>query len=200
MSWAETKASWSTGWRELQRAALQKWEAAIQRRPEDFRPQVQATIEELKAARAHLDHMKPLLPKSLETEEDQRVFQNFSRMSVRYYELAAGVYADAQPANQAQVGAPPLLVVAGVALGVAAIAWSVAAYQYAKNLREQTALADRELSARIDASREGRTLQPTTLPEPPKSSGGGMGWLLVGGLALAAGAAVVPVLIKKRGS
>ncbi len=200
MSWADAKANWSAGWKELQRSAVEKWDAAIRRDPRAFAPQVQATIDELAAARAHLDHIKPLLPKQIKTAEDQRAFSSFSRMSARYYELAAGIYADAKPAEQAQVGAAPLLVVAGVALGVAAIAWAVAAYQYAKNLREQTALADRELSARVEASREGRELPPSTLPEPPKKDGGGFGWLLVGGLVLAAGAAAAPVLIKRARS
>lgn len=202
-SWADVKAGWSVGWRDLQKTALDRWGEAIRRRPEDFAPKVQATVQELAAARAHLDHMKPLLPKELRTPEDQAAMANFSRLSARYYELAAGVYADAQPASapQEQVGIAPLLVVAGLALGVAAIAWAVAAHQYAQNLREQTALADRELSARIDASKEGRTLPPSTLPpQADGKPGDRVGWALVGGLALAAGAVVVPMLWKKRGS
>ncbi len=198
-TWADVKAGWSSGWKALQESALDRWGSAIRRDPESFAPRVQATVDELAAARAHLDHMKPLLPKQIETAEDQVAVSGFSRMSARYYELAAGIYAEARPAST-QVGVAPVLVVAGVVLGVAAIAWAVAANQYAKNLREQTALADRELTARIDASREGRTLQPTTLPEPDKDQGGGLGWLLVGSLAVAAGAVVVPVLWKKRGS
>jgi len=202
-SWADVKAGWTVGWRDLQQTALDRWGEAIRRRPEDFAPKVQATVQELAAARAHLDHMKPLLPKELRTPEDQAAMANFSRLSARYYELAAGVYADAQPASapQEQVGIAPLLVVAGLALGVAAIAWAVAAHQYAQNLREQTALADRELSARIDASKEGRTLPPSTLPpQADGKPGDRVGWALVGGLALAAGAVVVPMLWKKRGS
>ncbi len=198
-TWADVKAGWSDGWKALQASALDRWGSAIRRSPEDFRPRVQATVDELAAARAHLDHMKPLLPKELKTAEDRAAFATFSRLSARYYELAAGVYAEAEPARP-QVGIAPVLIVAGVVLGVAAIAWAVAAYEYSKNLREQTALADRELSARVEASREGRTLQPTTLPEPDKGKGGGLGWVLVGGLAVAAGAVVVPVLWKKRGS
>ena len=198
-SWTDVKESWSAGWKELQRSALDTWGAAIERRPEEFRPQVQATIGELAAARAHLDHMKPLLPKQIKTAEDQRVMASFSRMSARYYELAAGIYADAQPAA-AQVGIAPLLVVGGIVLGVAAIAWAVAAHEYAKNLGEQTALADRELTARVEASREGRSLQPSTLPEPAKGKGAAVGWLLVGGLVAAAGAVALPVLMKKARS
>jgi len=197
-SWSDVKANWSSGWTALQQSALDQWGAAIRRRPEEFAPQVHATMQELAAARAHLDHMKPLLPKRIETAEDQRAVSSFSRMSARYYQLASGIYADARPAT-AEVGFAPLLVVAGVALGVAAIAWAVAANQYAKNLREQTALADRELSARVEASREGRTLPPSTLPEAPKKKNG-VGWLLVGGLVVAAGAVAVPVLMKSKRS
>ena len=197
-TWADVKANWSSGWKELQQSALEKWDSAIRRDPQSFAPQVQATIAELAAARAHLDEMKPLLPKQLATAEDQRLFSSFSRLSARYYELAAGVYADAKPARQPEVGVAPVLVVAGVVLGVAAIAWAVAAYQYAKNLREQTALARQELVARVEASKEGRALQPSTLPEPPKDKSGRVGWLLVGGLVLAAGAVTVPALMKKK--
>ena len=70
-----------------------------------------------------------------------------------------------------------MLIVVGVIVGLAAIAWAVAAYQYAVNLREQTALTEKELDARILASREGRQLPATTLP--PQSSGmGATGWLM----------------------
>lgn len=198
-TWSDVKANWSAGWQELQQSATDRWASAIRSKPQDFAPRVKATIDELAAARGHLDAIKPLLPKKLVTAEDQRVFSNLSRMSARYYELAAGVYSEAQSAKKPAVGAAPVLVVAGVALGVAAIAWAVAAYQYARNLREQTALAHQELSARVEASKEGRTLAPSTLPAPPsKKDGGGLGWLLVGGLVLAAGAAAAPVLLNKR--
>ena len=198
MSWGEVRENWSAGWKELQRSAVETWGSAIRRDPQSFAPKVQATVNELAAARAHLDHMKPLLPKQIKTAEDQRAMAGFSRMSARYYELAAGVYADAQPAA-AEVGIAPLLVVGGLVLGVAAIAWAVAAHEYAANLRAETALADRELSARIEASQQGRTLQPSTLPEPRKSKDGA-GWLLVGGLVVAAGAVALPVLMKNRRS
>ena len=123
----------------------------------------------------------------------------YGRLLNRYQDLAAGIYADAKPVSD-QVGIAPIVIVAGLVLGLAAIAWGVAANKYASNLREQTALADRELTARIEASQQGRTLPPSTLPDDGKGDGGGFGWLLVGGLAVAAGAVVVPVLWKKRGS
>lgn len=63
------------------------------------------------------------------------------------------------------------------------------------NLREQTALAERELHARVEASGEGRVLQASTLPPPPPSpttAAKGVGSVLIGGLAIAAGAFVLP--------
>jgi hypothetical protein len=86
-----------------------------------------------------------------------------------------------------------------VAIGVVAIAFAIVAYQYAVNLREQTALADRELTARIEASQAGRVLPPSTLPPPPSpvEDAKGVGMWLLGGLALAAGALTVPLLIRK---
>jgi hypothetical protein len=94
------------------------------------------------------------------------------------------------------------LVVGGLALGAAAIAWSVSAYQYAVNLREQTALAERELTARIEASQAGRVLQPSTLPAPPPppspTESSGMGLWLLGGLGLVAAAVTLPVLLQRK--
>ncbi|MCA9488682.1 MAG: hypothetical protein KC621_02125, partial [Myxococcales bacterium] len=98
----------------------------------------------------------------------------------RYRVLAGGLAAP--PA--AVEGPPVLLVVAGVGLGLGAIAWSVAAYQYAVHLREHTALLEKELVARVEASREGRALQPSTVVTTDR--GRVIGWVLLGGLALGA--------------
>jgi hypothetical protein len=90
--------------------------------------------------------------------------------------------------------------IGGLALGAAAIAWAVSAYEYAVNLREQTALAERELDARVAASRDGRVLQPSTLPPPPPPPGGAasnMGLWVLGGLAVVTGAVVLPTLLKR---
>jgi hypothetical protein len=68
------------------------------------------------------------------------------------------------------------------------------------NLREQTALAERELDARVAASRDGRVLQPSTLPPPPPPPGAGgsnLGLWVLGGLAVVTGAVVLPTLLKR---
>ena len=88
-------------------------------------------------------------------------------------------------------------------MGAVGVAWALAAYEYAVNLREQTALAERELDARVTASREGRALQPTTLPAQPSpidtatSTARSVGTLVVGGLVVVAGAILLPTLLRK---
>lgn len=196
MSWQDIKARWSQGWRSLQQQAMARYEAAIRKDPNSFEPTVRATIADLQASRGHLEHMSSLVQRDGATQADRATY---GRLLNRYQDLAAGIYADARPVSD-EVGIAPIVIVAGLVLGVAAIAWGVAANKYASNLREQTALADRELSARIEASQQGRTLPPSTLPDPGDDKGGGLGWVLVGGLAVATGAVVVPVLWKKRGS
>jgi hypothetical protein len=154
-------------------------------------------------SKANLDRFRARLPAQPATEAERKLLAIHQALELRYHDLAAGFYSDAQPATQPSTGIAPIIIVAGIALGVAACAWAVAAYEYAVNLREQTALADRELVARVKASEQGRTLQPTTLPEPAseqaKKDAKGIGALLVGGLVLAAAAAAIPVFLKRKG-
>jgi hypothetical protein len=196
MNWTDIKGRWSQGWRTLQSQAMERYEAAIRKDLTPFEPTVRATVADLQATRAHLDHMGSLLQAGPASERDR---VTYGRLLNRYQNLAAGIYADARPVTD-EMGIAPIIIVAGLVLGVAAIAWGAAANKYTSNLREQTALADRELTARIEASQQGRTLPPSTLPDSGQGKGGGLGWLLVGGLAVAAGAVVVPVIWKKRGS
>jgi hypothetical protein len=199
-SWSEVKAAWSAGWKALEAEGRRLYEGAIRLDPGKFASRVKAFLTELSTARAHLDSVRRKLPNPPRTEDDRRVVAKYQALEARYATLAAGFYSDARPAADA-TGAVPILVVGGLVVGVAAIAWSIAAYEYAVNLREETALADRELSARVDASRDGRILPPSTLPEPtdPKKAAKNLGLLLVGGLALVAGVVALPVLLKKAG-
>ena len=199
-AWDTVKAAWSEGWKALEAEARRLHEAAIRHNPARYADRVTAFLRELTASRQHLDSIRAKLPNPPRTPEDQRIVANWRALEARYSEVAAGFYADARPATEG-LGVAPVLIVGGLVIGVAAIAWSVAAYEYAVNLREQTALADKELVARVDASREGRTLAPSTLPPPedPKKTAAGVGLLLVGGLVLAAGAVALPILLKKAG-
>ena len=191
-TWAAIKSRWSDGWKALQAEALATHQAAIQAAPSRFSEVVQRFVGELTQTEALLQRLRRELPSPPTTFEEQHLEVQWVALNARYHELAAGYYAEVEPAEQS-VGAAPL-VVAGLVVGVAAIAWSIAAYEYAVNLREQTALAVRELEARVAASDQGRVLPPSTLPQPAPASDS-MGWLVLGGLALAAGAAALPIVL-----
>ena len=217
-SWTDIKARWSAGWKDLHRKAMDQFGEAIKRNPESFRPQAEATLADLAAARAYLHRIQARLPKIADATQRAKATKNFAVMNERYHVLAAGIYADAEQAKQAQQGHKsevsgffiPLLLIGGIVLGVAAIAWAIASREHAKTLRDQTALADHELTARVEASKEGRVLQETTLPEQPVSApllsatapgGGGtagkVGLALVGVLALAAAGLAIPMFLKR---
>ena len=116
------------------------------------------------------------------------------RLQTQYNAVAAGVMAHASPTDAAETGAVPVLVVAGLAISVAGVAWAISAYEYAASLRDQVQLYREELAARVQAAQQGITLQPATVPAPAAPSAPGTGsiwpWLLglgvlgAGGLTL----------------
>lgn len=172
--WNAVKAQvWTAPWDRLQQAGLVAHADAILAHPGRFRAHVERFVETLRGVRGALDRLRRggLDPVQL------------TALDTRYAVLVAGLLAE--PGDDRVEGAP-LLAVAGVTVGLLGIAWAVVAYQYAAHLREQTALAERELAARVQASEQGRTLQPSTLPAAPDAR---LGWALLGGLAL--GAAVL---------
>jgi len=66
------------------------------------------------------------------------------------------------------IGAFPVaLVVWGVAVTVVGVAFAIAATAGTTALRDWVDLQHADLEARVSASREGRTLQPPTVPPPP---------------------------------
>jgi hypothetical protein len=203
-SWLDLRAAWTSGWRTLSETANRQYAALITANPAAYAPSVTAFQAELAASRATLNRLRDRLASPGINDADRARYAGLER---RWHELAAGLYADAAPAQgtvpQPVIGvAPAVLVAGGVAVGVVGVAWSVAAYQYAVNLREQTALADRELEARVAASEQGRVLQPSTLPAPPnpKDDASNVGLWLLGGLAVVAGALTIPILLQKRGA
>ena len=209
-SWTDIKQQWSAGWKQMHRAAMSKFGPAIKADPTKFRPHLAGTLADLTAARTHLERIKAQIPGLPDAETKRKYMGSFQVGWKRYHELAAGLYADSERAKQPQVSGVviPLLVVAGIAFGVAAIAWAVVSREHAKNLREQTALADHELTARVEASKEGRVLQETTLPEQPAAPSllpvsvptgtkSKVGLALFGVLAIAAAGLAVPMFLKK---
>ena len=199
-SWEDVKAAWSAGWKALSDQAVAAYGAAIQSNPAAYIEKVTGFQAALTTSRETLDRIAAKLPNPPVTDADRAAWAKYQALDKRYHDLAAGFYADARPAEPATGIAPAVVVVVGVvAVGLVGTAWAVAAYEYAVNLQDQTSLAERELDARIVASQEGRTLQPSTLPPPPnpENTAKGIGWLLVGGLVLTAGAIAIPALMRK---
>ena len=212
-SWADIKAGWSSGWKALAEQAAHAYGTAAQVDPTGSLVRVQVFLQALADSRAALDRIAGKLPDPPVTAADQADLSRAQALERRYHELAAGLYADATPAPGQGTGPPPgspvvgvapvFLVVGAVAVSAAGVAWAIAATEYPLNLREQTALAERELDARIAAGAQGRTLQPSTLPpqadpvDKAASAAKGVGLLFVGGLVVATGAFVLPALLRK---
>ncbi len=205
-TWADIKAAWSSSWKALSAQATAAYASAARLDPTGTLAKVQAFVQALTDSRAALDRIAAKLPNPPVTPADHAAVAQYQAMERRYHDLAAGFYGDATPAPGGATApvpstgaAPAVLIIGGLAVGAVGVAWAVAAYQYAVNLREQTALAERELDARVEASREGRPLQASTLPPPPNPADDakGMGLWLLGGLAVVAGALTLPALLKK---
>ena len=203
-AWADIRAAWSASWRALAARAASTYAAALHADPTGTATRINGFTTSLQASRASLDRMQARLPNPPLTEADQALVARHQELEKRWRELAAGFFADATPVSTAPVvGVAPALVVGGLAITAMGLAWAFAAHEYAVNLQEQTALAERELDARVAASQQGRALPPSTLPAPalsPVDGARSVGLWLFGGLLLAAGALVVPLLLERRGA
>ncbi|MFK7931199.1 MAG: hypothetical protein AB8H79_23650 [Myxococcota bacterium] len=192
--WTQLKSTWTDGWKSLERSSIAKYAGAIVRTPETFRPTVEAFFAELAASRASIERITQRAAALPPAERAAAMDQARSFLD-RWRTLAAGALAESKPAVQ---GPPVVLIIVGLVLGVGAIAWAVAAYQYAVNLREQTALAEKELEARILASEQGRQLPVSTLPNPPSGGVSMMTWMVLAGVVVG-GIALGPTLLKQVG-
>lgn len=197
-SWTDIKSSWSSAWTGLQERASSAYQSAIQADPSKFKDTVASFMAMLSESRASLDRIQTLLKQV----DDPALTAKAGELESRYSTLAAGVYADAKPADT--IGVAPAVVggvvVAGIIVSIGGVAWAVAAYQYAVNLREHTALLEKELQARVDASKEGRVLPPSSVPPAPNpiADAQSTGMWVLGGLAVAAAAIAVPIFLKKK--
>lgn len=172
MSWDAIKSAWDQGWKAVE-AQGEAMVDAIVRAPRAYAKQVQIFVVAMSDSRESLDRQQTVLAQMPPGADVADLTATTQALEARYQELAAGFYSDTRPAQTAQpeLAWVPVLIVGGLAVGVAGTAWAVSAYEYATNLREQTALAEKELAARVEASREGRLLQPSTLPVPPPAEG-----------------------------
>lgn len=188
--WSDIRAAWDTSWSRVEAAALQKWQSAIEATPERFREPVEAFLNVLAGTRLRLDEALQLAKMPGATGADRG---QYMRLQSQYNAVAAGMMVHATPTDTEETGAVPVLVVAGLAISVAGVAWAIAAYEYAASLRDQVQLYREELTARVAAAQQGLTLQPTTVPaptSPPSPPGSMWPWLLglgvlgAGGLTL----------------
>ncbi len=203
-TWEDVKAAWGEGWRALSVEGVTRYAAELLQDPSAHLERIQGFVESMFGARVDLDTITGQLPNPPKTAADQALAARAAALERRYQDLAAGLLADAWPAEPA-TGAVPLVVIAGLGIGVVGCAWAVVAYEYMLNLREQTALLRADLDARVQAMQTGKTLPAPNLAQAPHPPGGGdddlsglIGWLLVGGLVLGAGAALLPTLLKKE--
>ena len=196
-TWSEIRDGWSTSWRSTYDDAVRRYQDAVARDPERFRSAVTATMNELAQAKRYLDELDRLVASGSTaiTAVDRR---DLALAHARYNDLAAGVLAGARRADTGEaIGVAPLvaggLIVLGLAITAAAVCWAVVAYEYCVNLREQTQLKRDDLDARVDASKGGRTLQPSTVDVPTKDDVPSASTLLWGVAALAAVATAIAV-------
>ena len=202
--WSDIQAAWSASWRALAARAATVYASALHADPTGTAARINGFTSALQSSRASLDRIQARLPQPPVTESDRALVVRYQDLEKRWNDLAAGFFADATPVSTAPVvGVAPALVVGGLAITAMGLAWAFAAHEYAVNLQEQTQLAERELDARVAASQQGRALPPSTLPTPAQSPIDGarsVGLWLFGGLVLAAGVLVVPLLLERRGA
>lgn len=181
-------------WLNEQAEELFDEDEAIEDDPEEHRETVEGYLSLLSEIADNLEASKKLLP--ADGTPGAAAWQDLHRAYVqRYNSLALGVLRDARAEDPRALprtfGWAAVLIVAGVALGVGAVAWAVVAYEEAEATRDQTALMRADLEARDAASREGRTLQANTVDRPRPPEDGVPLWPFAVGALGAVGAAVL---------
>lgn len=167
------------------------WVAA---NPEKATEDARRAAAELKAARASLDAWKAKIGQ-LPADQQGAEVARYNKAAQVWYQTASGLYYDAkkktgEPVDE--IGILPLIVVGVIVLSAAGAAFAPAAYQAAKSLRVQADTQARDLDARIEASKEGRTLQPATVAPPSvdakvhADAGGGGAGMIIGAVLLVA--------------
>jgi len=162
--WDQIWEDTAVGWRYLYNESVKSYEDFVREDPEASAQQVAAFKSELEASRGYLDTLHSKLPPTPTDPADVALAELLPELETRWHELAVGFYRDVLPADELVIGFVPIFIVAGLAIGIGAASWSFAAYHYAVNLREKTALVAKELEARQAAAAQGQVLQPSTLP------------------------------------
>lgn len=168
---SEWRSHVSLVWVELYDTTLQELRSSIEGNPKQYEGKVSDFMANLSAAAGYLQYLKRAWNVKPSQPAEVARYNRYKASELRYQELLLPFLSEVKP--KASLGFAPLLIVAGLLLGVGSIAWAIGpAYQYAVNLREQTALQVEELAARERASKEGRALQSSTLPPPSSPMSG----------------------------
>jgi hypothetical protein len=181
--WKAVQGSLAPEWAKAADAAVERYGRAASARPEQFRGAIVSALASLERSRTKLAALEQLVRSSKATDDLDR--QNLAALTAQFRGLAAPIYSGMRPATKDEVGiAPVILVVGGLAVVAIVVLCCAHVYQqYLAELEHELDLQAMELEARDRASREGRTLQPSTLPPPPSSGGTGLSTLALVGLA-----------------
>lgn len=197
MTWEELKLSFLTGIQSSYDAVYTRVEEAVAAKPSSFEAKVRAFLTLLRECKVNLERIAAQLPSLPKNEAAKALIRRYQDMKALYDALVAGIALNAT--GDLELGTVPLVVVGTVALSAAGVAWAIAAYEYAAGLRDETALMATELEARVQAMKDGKTLQTSTLASAPAqpSKGAPLGLVLVG-LGVLGGAAFFTFKRTKR--
>lgn len=177
--WTAVQTQWDQTWRDAQSAAVAAWDGTAGEAEEIVRD----FLDDLAEIDTDLTWMQGQLSK-LPASEAASWQSAISGWRKTWSWLGAGIYPYVTTTPEAGVQGPPVVV---LVVGAVGIAFAVAFWEYAASLRDEVELNRVELEARVEAMREGTTLQPSTLPKQPSAdSKVGAGEVLAGIGALVA--------------
>lgn len=199
MTWEELKTGFITNVQSTYNAVYSRIEDAVAAKPSSFEVKVRAFLTLLKECKANLERIAALLPSLPKNDAAKALIRRYQDMKALYDALVAGIALNAT--GELELGVAPVVVVGTIALSAAGVAWAIAAYEYAAGLRDETALMATELEARVEAMKQGTTLQPSTLSPPTRPESPGKGapvGLVIVGLGVLGGAAFFTFKRTKR--
>lgn len=153
-------------------SSLQHWGLLSSEAKERFQANLAAVLSSLAATKSALTSMAVLLRQVQGTNSEWKLWQ---AAATTWKTLVDGLGLDQKDAERMQIAGreygspiliPVLLFGSVVAVATAAVAWAWAVVEIAQALQGWIQAYNNELSARVAASKEGRTLPPSDLKTP----------------------------------